>query len=305
MKIIETLSSNEIIDLYDEQTVGFFKHLIYDTESPLYSHLPSLCLEYYAVHSAEKTISPSFNRLINNNKDTANMLIGSIIGSKFKTKWERIYNVLISEQYQVLIDNEYSESNNSQDEKRVTYNTSLNRNISKDDTITYDVGESNFESTESSFDDTKNTTTNQKKNVEEITSRTLNIEDGVYGFNSPDSVGDSTSEEESNQTIKADKDKNTIDTIENISNTNDTSSSTESDSRKTGTETTNITETDTNSKTGNDLTEDDHRSEIVKKGRNNSAAYLIQKELDLRNRNILFDIIFADIDSVTTLKIYI
>ena len=32
---------------------------------------------------------------------------------------------------------------------------------------------------------------------------------------------------------------------------------------------------------------------------------LIQKELDLRNKNLFFDIVYADIDSVATLQIYI
>ena len=118
-----------------------------------------------------------------------------------------------------------------------------------------------------------NVTDDGKTNTDETTLRNINTADDIYAFNSQTPVGDSTGEEIATERTYADADKNT---------THNTQVKSGTDSRNIG-----IDETETHS------------------GRDGDGARMVTKEIDMRSKQIFFDIVYKDIDSIATLKIYI
>lgn len=108
--------------------------------------------------------------------------------------------------------------------------------------------------------------------VKETVARDGVDDDRIYGFNTVEPVGDTKSLSNSTVTTTANANDNTTHNTE--------------------------TKTGTDSKSHNV----DESKNI--NGRNTSAQELIMKELDLRNREVFFDIMFKDIDSIVTLAIY-
>ena len=94
----------------------------------------------------------------------------------------------------------------------------------------------------------------------------------TYGFNSNSPVGNELSYGNDTETVIGDKDSNTTHNIRD--------------------------------KTGNDNKNTTINENISRNGRDVSAAELIEKELNLRNKEIFFDIVYKDIDSIATLQIY-
>ena len=94
----------------------------------------------------------------------------------------------------------------------------------------------------------------------------------TYGFNSSSPVGNDLSYGSDTETVIGNKDSNTT------HNTRD--------------------------KTGNDNKNATENENITRSGRDVTGAELIQKELNLRNKEIFFNTIYKDIDSIATLQIY-
>ena len=94
----------------------------------------------------------------------------------------------------------------------------------------------------------------------------------TYGFNSSSPVGNDLSYGSDTETVIGDKDSNTT------HNTRD--------------------------KTGNDNKNATENESITRNGRDVAGAELIEKELNLRNKEIFFNTIYKDIDSIATLQIY-
>ena len=94
----------------------------------------------------------------------------------------------------------------------------------------------------------------------------------TYGFNSSSPVGNDLSYGSDTETVIGDKDSNTT------HNTRD--------------------------KTGNDNKNATVNENTTRNGRDVTGAELIQKELNLRNKEIFFNTIYKDIDSIATLQIY-
>lgn len=111
----------------------------------------------------------------------------------------------------------------------------------------------------------------KESNKEETTTENQN-NSNLYGFNSTNSVPSDTETSTEKVTIVGNADDNTSHNLQS----------------KTGTEQKDFTISET----------------ITKTGRDNSASKLIEEELSLRNKEIFFDIIYKDIDSVATLQIY-
>ena len=278
MKLRETLTSQQIIDLLEGNAVGIFPSMIVSTDA-FYGKLYELCLGYYTARSGEKTISLTYERfisLVNDNPEITKSpeeLIGTLIRGKFLDKWNRVYDTLISSQYDVLSNREYTETKTGNNQNRDTHNTTKARQGNNSDITTYDT----------------NVEDNGKTGTSETTTRSVEDANDVYGFNSSTPVGDTYSNETTSETIVGEADKNTSHNIQT----------------KTGTENKQFGIDESETHTGTDTTDITINESLVKSGRDGSGADLITEELNLRNTQLFFDIIYADIDSIATLQIYI
>lgn len=278
MRLKETLTKQQMVDLLSGSTVGIFPYIVLSTDL-FYNKLYDLCLGYYTARSAEKTISPTYERYIQFIKDNSEItktpeeLMGKLIRGKFLDKWNRVYDVLINSQYDALNNKEYSEIKTGNNQNKDTYNTTNAKEGSNTDTTTFNT----------KIDDVGS------RGTSEVVTRSVETADDVYGFNSVEAVGDTKSNETVNETIVGDKDKNTSQNTQN----------------KTGTESRDFGINESERKTGTDTRDITINEQTVKSGRDDSGAELITKELNLRNTQLFFDIIYADIDSITTLQIYI
>ena len=278
MRLRETLTTEQTIEKLNGNVVGIFPSMILSNDK-FYSKLYDLCFGYYMQRSGEKTISLTYDRLlqlVKENEDiseTAETLIGKLIRGKFLEKWNRVYDVLISEQYNVLHNHDFTEQKTGNNQNVDTHNTTKARQGNNTDTTTYDT----------------NIEDNGKTGTNEVTTRNVEDANDVYGFNSVSPVGDTHSNETTSETIVGDADKNTSYNLQT----------------KTGTETKQFGINDSESHTGTDTTDISIDETINRSGRNVGGAELITEELNLRNTQLFFDIVYSDIDSIATLKIYI
>lgn len=278
MKLRETLTTEQTIEMLNGNVVGIFPSMVLSTDK-FYSKLYDLCFGYYMQRSGEKTISLTYERMLHLVKenadvtDTAENLIGKLIRGKFLEKWNRVYDVLISEQYNVLQNHDFTEQKTGNNQNVDTYNSTKAKQGNNTDTTTYDT----------------NVEDNGKRGTNETTTRNVEDANDVYGFNSVSPVGDTYSNETTSETIVGEADKNTSHNIQT----------------KKGTESKQFGIDESESHTGTDTTDISIDETINRSGRNVGGAELITEELNLRNTQLFFDIVYSDIDSITTLKIYI
>lgn len=310
MKMIETLTTQQKVDMLNGASVGIFPSMILPDDI-FFDRVGDICLGYYTARSGEKTISPAYEKyleLISQDlgvQSTAETIIGRLIRSKFLDKWNRVYEVLLSEQYNALENQYYKEhkGGENKDEKvydtevkkdgnnsdLTTYNTTLKKDGSNADTTTYDT----------SVEDDGNTGT------EEITTRESKNKSDVYGFNSLNPVGDSEDTEDATETVSGSADKNTSHNLQTKTGTENKEFTIDETQAKSGTENKDLVIDETERKTGTDTTNYTISEDYTKNGRDIAGAELVNMELNLRNEQIFFDIIYADIDSIATLQIYI
>lgn len=279
MKLLETLTLGQMIKMLNNgEVVGIFPSMILSNDK-FYSKLYDLCFGYYMQRSGEKTISLTYERLLQlvdakiYTNETAENLIGKLIRGKFIEKWNRVYDVLISEQYNALQNQDFTEQKTGNNKNVDTHNTTKAKQGTNTDTTTYDT----------------NVEDNGKIGTSETTTRSAEDYNNVYGFNSTSPVGDTISNQTTSETIVGEADKNTSHNIQT----------------KTGTEAKQFGINESENHTGTDTTDISIDENINRSGRNVSGAELINEELNLRNTQLFFDIIYSDIDSIATLKIYI
>lgn len=273
MKLFETLSQQDLIDITQNKPVSFFKYI--DTEVyDLTSIIGVLCGEYFLNHSGNKQISVGYERLLNLNlePDVINSMIGKEISNRYAYKWDEILRTTFSE-YDPMVEYEHTEDKTGNNTEDITYNNTKRNTGNNDNKTTFDT----------SVDDDGNT------NTKEETSRSIDTNNDVYGFNSSTPVGDTTSNEVVNETIVGDKNFNT----------------THNTQTKTGTELKEFTIDESEAHTGNDnktfgIDESVHRS-----GRNKSAVLLMKDNVNFWSNIDLFKTFFMDIDRVVTLPIYV
>lgn len=276
MKILETLSQAKIIDILNGNSNGIFPYIFTDISDEKISK--DLSNGYYLFHSGEKQISPYFEKVIDFTTNNTNVtlsydeIVGNYLRSMFYDKWSRVKSALLNSEYNPIENYNISEKKTADNTKTNTYNSQNNKTANNSDNTTYDV----------------NIEDNGDTGSHEVTTRNSTQQNDIYGFNSSVAVGDDISTTDSTVTITGDKNLNTNHNI----------------NTKTGTENKAFSVDEQNSKTGSDTESDNIDESIIKTGRTDSAAELIQKELDLRDKNILFDIIYKDIDSVIALQIY-
>lgn len=275
MKVKNTLTKQQMLDMLNGNSVGFFTYMILNSDN-FYNILNDLCLGYYMSRSGEKSISPFYERLIDiSNSETVNKsseeILGIYLRAKFIDKWNRIYDIL-SAKYDALSNTEITEAKTGKNQNKDTHDTAKTRQGTNSDVITYDT----------------NVSDNGKVSTDETTTRTAENSDDIYGFNSDVPVGDTRSAETTTERVVGEDTKNTT------SNTQ----------IKTGTENKQIGINENETNTGTDTTDIIIDEKVVKTGRYGIGAELITQELTLRNKNIFFDIIYSDIDSIITIPIY-
>lgn len=266
MKLIETLTQTQLSQIAQKQANDLFQ-TIFQSGDACFKYQGELCFGYYLINSANKSVAPFYINMLElynegklSSDYTINVMVGDYIRSKYVDKWARDYKLLIDEQYEVLYNRVYNET------ETITYDTSKGKTGNNADTTTYNI----------------QTTTDGKQATNETTERSASDESGLYGFASAESVGNETNTSTVSETVKGAADDNT---------THTETARTGSDGRVYA-----IDESETHKGT------DTHT--IEKMGREGDAADLIEKELALHAKRILFDIIYKDIDKILTLPIY-
>lgn len=278
MKLIETLTIQQKLNMLNGSVVGIFPSMILP-EDIFHSILEDLCLGYYTARSGEKTISVTYEKIIDITNmsdeitDSPETIIGKLIRGKYLDKWNRIYNVLIQNEYNPLENSKITERKTGNNKNTDTYNTVKGKQGNNSDTTTFDT----------------NVEDDGKTGTKETTTRTTNDTEDVYGFNSVNSVHDTKGTESVNEIVTSKPEDNTTYNIQ----------------KKTGTESKVFGISESETHTGTDSKDIVINETFDRSGRNESGASLITEELDLRNKQIFFDIIYSDIDSIATLPIYI
>lgn len=275
MKILETLTQAQQIALLSGEEVGIFSSLIKSTDK-WYKDAGKICQGYYLYRSGNKTLSPFYTKTIELSSSTTikpENVVGEYIRAKFIDKWDKIYNALFVETYNPIDEFVFNETKTGNNVNTITYGSKENKTGNNTDNTTY------------------NTTIkdNGKKATNETVNRKNDVQEDTYGFNSTSPVNTDGSNETVTETTIGEADKNT----------------TENTSVKTGTDNKTFGINEETAKSGNDKNSKVIDETISRNGRENSGAKLIEEELKLRNKNIFFDIIYSDIDSIITLQIYL
>lgn len=266
MKLIETLTTEQMTNLLSGEVVGVFNNLFTDTE--LESSAYAICSSYYLYHSGEKKI-PRFYETILQNQENANDLIVTMLKNRYLPRWLNIYKALFTYSYSPLDDYSRAEVKTGTNKDTTTYNTTKAKTGNDTDTTTYNITNAEDE------------TLNKEEN---ITRDTSNASD-IYGFNSSTPVGDTLdTNSETESTTNTDTKNNTY--------------------KKTGTESKEYGVNETESNTGTDTKDYDINEKMEINGRNVHATDLLDKEIRFNVLNDISKIIYSDIDSLITLDVY-
>lgn len=284
LRIEDTLTENDVDNMWAlSGRVGLFTDL-FPSNCPWLTEAPEMALMYYTVHSGNKRLSPFYNRFVRYNSaasvdhditrllSLASMDLSMMLQRKYYQKWENAYNALLIESYNPLDDFTFNEEKTGEDTDTTTYDITDGKTGTNTDTVTHDV----------------TTEDNGKTGTNETTTRISEMSNDVYGFNSSSPVGDTTENGSTSETVSGLADENTTQNIQT----------------KTGTESKQIGINEQATKTGTETKTFGVNEKINRNGRRNACADLIQKELDMRAKNIFYNIIFDDVDSMATLQIY-
>lgn len=342
MKMLETLTTEQKISLLNGNTVGMFPYIIKSTDV-FYTAQYDLCLGYYTQRSGDKSLSHMYERFIKLAQDnegitsTPEELMGNYIRAKYLSKWQLEYGLLLSTQYNPLKEFEETKSLTEDTTDKTEYNTDVTHTGTDTDTLTHNTSlahsgtntdsisqtdskthtgvDTETKTYDLSVEDTGEKGTNMTEN------RRDNSQGNIYGFNSATAVPDRSDGVSSELTTIGDAADNTTHNLsekdgtetnattygstESYQNSETVTSTLGTTEAKTGTETHQLVHGKTESKDGTDTRDLDRKVDEDVYGRRTAAADLLTKELDFRNKQIFFDIVYKDIDSIATLQIYI
>lgn len=290
-RIKDTLPDGSWDRLFSNQeVVGIFETL-FDPDvvaEPYGAYAYQMCLEYYTVHSGNKKVSPLF-QIYNNYVwsyyaytsqkptwyvicESVNNRIASMLRAKYSDKWLRVYSTLLKSEYDALAEYEHNETKIGNDTDTTQYDLTLTTTGTNTDTVTYNSA----------------TEDNGKTGSRESRVTQTDSAEGVYGFNADNASGSNTDSEVVNETIVSDPEYNTNYNKSVKSGDDTTVQDTKKSELKQGSESKTFGVNET----------------ITKNGRNATGASLINAELSMRNKQIFFEIIFKDIDSIATRPTY-
>lgn len=270
MRIFETLTDEQKLTIVQGGVDGIFTTMILEND-PIFKYKHDLCLGYYFEHSGSKQVSLFMDRVYGMLTDNPSSVIGDYIRSKFIEKWNRIYSTITAE-YDPLDSFVRNIDKSGDYDETITFGKKIDRSQDNTDTVTYN-----------------NTVTDNTQESTDVTVVTDdNSTESFYGFNSDSPVPQSTGGNTSTQRTQGNK----------------TGNETENTQMKTGSDTTVTSGSSTDTHSGSDSKNNNYTDTETITGRDENATSLIEKELELRIKYTLFNIIFNDIDSVTALKIY-
>lgn len=236
--------------------------------------------------------------------DYFNIITAKNVVSKFEQSWSKIIDVLINSQYDALDEIGEIVHKEIDDTKKFEHGLSITKTETRDFEKTFDdklkivdVHDKDYQSNNTRLIDTQT-------DIDELSETNDNETNSYYAFNSVNPVPTNKTEADGSTHTTASGTKNKTSTNDGTSITGkDDTTVTETHS---GTQTTtdNGTGTISDRHTGTDTNSDKYTEDKSRNGRMHSPAELVEKELNLRNKNILFDIICRDIDSVLCLSIY-
>lgn len=210
MKLLETLTDSDYTKMFAGTPTALFSEIFYP-EDVFYSKVGRACSEYYTNHSGNKNISPFYEILIEKQSATIipENVLGRTIRSKFIDKWNKLYNLIETQTYNVLDGYTDAESVISTEKEKVNNHVSGTRG------------------TETSTDIT--------------TTNSTNSDNTIYGFNSATPVGDTGGSTSGSTNVKGIGNSNTEDvttseTADRTSDKSDTYTKTKSGRDKTASE---------------------------------------------------------------------
>ena len=252
-------------------------------------YIPSLDVGYYW-HSAQKLVSPLVLDICNHsdlseltNEDRTK--IAGTIFNMFNRKWSKLWNVFLSE---------YNPLHNYTMEETETIDRDVSRSGS-------DGGTVNTSNTGTIADATTNGGTIKTDTSNEITNTgtqinngTNNTEEGIFGFNSSNSVGSNTSDNDTYNKREDNLKEEESKTVTETRNTTDNN-----------TRTLNTVDLETRNLTHSDTESDDSTKSITREGTTGiyTPQQLLIEEIDFLQRNY-FKQVFEDIDSILCLSVY-
>lgn len=274
--------------------------------------------EYFNLHSGYRYVLPSIASI--SNQEGYMTKIAKIVSNRFSNKWNRIYLTLQTD-YTPLntIDYTDTETPDITKTKGTTDSLTIERNDNGSNFVDKSGSRNNSENGEKTTTNTRNSTntsetSNVQKNTTNLSTTTDSTNsDNVYGFNSDSPIGDRNSVQNGTQVVSGSGDNNVLDTSESSTiGIKDNDSGTESNNKE-NKETYSESNTTTNSSNGteshtgkNDVTESETgtREHSYQGYRDSSPSEQIKKEIDLRQLYNLMEIVYNDVDSLITLRIY-
>lgn len=258
------------------------------------SYVGSLDVGYYW-HSAQKLISPVVfdvsGNIVNINSDLSALtteqrtIIAGMIFQIFNRKWTKLYSIY---------DLTYNPVNNY----RMSESEMIDHDIQRAETDGGTVNKADTGTISDSGTDTGTVTTVTDKDTTntgtQSNSGSSNTLDGVFGFNSSESVGSDTSDN-TNSNLRTD----------NLASTDDTTVTETRNLADSNTKTLNTNELETRNLTHNVTESNDVSRNVLREGSTGiyTPQQLMESEIELWQWNF-YKQVFEDIDSILCLDIY-
>ena len=305
MKIFDTLDENQknVIFTNNNTAVGIFYY--FPTKIIKLDDYYNMSKEYYLSHSGDKETSPFYDKIISNTTELykSQQIASQVIYGKFGKKWESIYS-LFNRSYDVLEEFKRSEKESFQGKDSISTTETTDKTGSKQMVGTDTTTTTKNNTIDTTKDINNTTTTEEKTSTDKTVTTTSDDNNNVYGFNSVTAVGsdESNSTNTEHTTGEAENNKtNTSETLVGSEKHKETEALT-GEEKFTKNDTDTITENEERS--GSNVADKNHTLLKETSGHNIPIVDMFDKEISFRDRQIFYDIVYKDIDSVIALQIY-
>lgn len=273
-----------------------------------------LDLEFFSKYN-DKPVAPILETFYTDNgiSETNLNRISNLLLNKFKTQWERKFN-LLSINYDPTKNFELNETGTNETVERntdtiSTTNTGTNSNTTTN-TDSHTEGETGTSDTTTTNNMTELNTGTDTLKIDDKSKRTItnDNENAVYGFNSVNKVPNDTHNSNSEDNFEDDRtDARTLNLNKTNNGTGETGVEFETNKTTEGTSNQKSDGEFSNTTTGSNVKNIDNTTNFTVTRKGISSAYTVQKliesEIDLWKWNFMDDV-FNDVASVITLPIY-
>lgn len=317
-----------LIDVFPEWYNGaIFSELVENYEVPWRSlnNGLSMDIEYFGNKSGGRIISPLVERLLNEEGELTEAnktVLLNIIFNRYRESWGKLwdaitatysplenYNLTETEEENNEGTNERTESTTGSETETTTEDNEASETVTESETVEgtkTDTGTlSNTGTKVTDRDGTESATTSSTSSE--------NGENGVYGYNSLESVGDTTSEQTGTETGTESR-TNAEDISETLNNTETENKTHTTEEERAKSNTKSNTEdksgsrqnTTTESKTGSEETTGQRTRELTRSGNIGvtTSQQMLESEIELRMNYNFYDIIYKNVDEVLALSVF-